>query len=272
MPHHVLPDGVPLWFEARGTGRPLVLLQGLQFPAAYFWSRNIDVLAEHHRVIIVDLRGQGLSGKPSHGHSVAQNATDLEHFLAANAPGDVFLLGVAFGGLVALSYLEQFGSGRLRALGLCEMTPCLVSEEGWAHPTFGDFPPQAAAAYGDTVRADRGVLAGFLAAAFAEPLDPAMVADMQSQLWLTPTETVATLIDDMVKLDFRAMLPSITVPTLLIYGRANNPVMPGAVGRWMRDRLPDAELAELPGGGHSVFWEDPVGFNAAIDAFAERRA
>lgn len=270
MPHHILPDGVPLWFDERGTGPTLVLLQGLQFPAGYFWSRNLDALAEHNRVIIVDLRGQGLSGKPSQGHSVAQNAADLEHFLTAVAPEDVFLLGVAFGGLVALSYIEQFGTARLRALGLCEMTPRLVSQDGWAHPTFGDFPAEAAAAYGDSVRADRGVLAGFLMAAFAEPLDPATMAEMQAQLWLTPTETVATLIDDMVRMDFRAMLPSVTLPTLLIYGRGANPVMPGEVGRWVQGQMPDADLVELPGGGHSIFWEDAPAFNAAVNAFAER--
>ena len=270
MAYHTLGDGVPLWYEELGKGKPLVLLQGLQFPAGYFWQRNVDALAKNNHVITLDLRGQGLSGKPMAGHTIEQNAADLAEFLKARELDDAMLLGVALGGLVALKYIEKHGSDRLRALGICEMSPRLMSEEGWAHPTFGDFPEEAARGYGAGVRAARSVLDGFLHAAFADPLDPVMLAEMKAQMYLTPTSTVADLIDDMVRMDFRALLPSVDLPTLLIYGRRNNPVMPGEVGRWMAARLPDAELVELDGGGHSIFWEDPEGFNRAVNDFAAR--
>ena len=270
MAYHVLPDGTPLWYEARGDGKPLLLLQGLQFPAGYFWQHNSEALAAGNRVIMLDLRGQGLSGKPNGDHTVARNAADLADFMVAHDLRDVMLLGVAFGGIVALEYLRTHGDERLRALGLCEMSPRIMSAPGWEHPTFGEFPEAAAAAYGDSVRADRSVLDGFLHAAFADPLDAATMAAMKAQMYLTPTETVAAIIDDMVRPDFRDFLPDITLPTLLVYGRRNNPVMPGPVGRWMAERIPAAELVELSGGGHSVFWEDPAGFDAAVLDFAGR--
>ncbi|QGN55823.1 alpha/beta fold hydrolase [Novosphingobium sp. Gsoil 351] len=271
MAWHWLSDGVPLWYEDHGAGRPLVLLQGLQFPAGYFWQKNLAALVEAgNRVIVLDLRGQGLSGKPSGDHSVARNAADLAEFLDGRDITGAMLLGVAFGGIVALEYLRSHPAHRLRALGLCEMSPRVMSDEGWEHPTFGDFPPEAARGYGAGVRADRALLDGFLDAAFADPLDPAIKAEMKAQMYLTPTETVATIIDDMVEPDFRAFLPEIALPTLLVYGRRNNPVMPGRVGAWMAGRIPAAELVELDGGGHSVFWEDPTGFNRAVADFASR--
>lgn len=270
MPFVTLSDGVPLWYEERGAGKPLVLLQGLQFPAGYFWQKNVDALAASNRVITVDLRGQGLSGKPNGDHSVSKNAADVAEFLAALDIKDALLFGVAFGGIVALKFLQEQDSSRLRALGLCEMSPRVMSAPGWDHPTFGDFPEEAALNYGAGVRADRTILDGFLHAAFAEPLDPQVMADMKTQMYLTPTETVAAIIDDMVKPDYREFLPSITLPTILIYGRGNNPVMPGRVGAWMADRIPGAELVELDGGGHTIFWEDPEAFNAALNAFASR--
>ncbi|UVO49677.1 alpha/beta hydrolase [Sphingomonas sp. SUN019] len=270
MAHHFLSDGTPLWYEERGAGRPLVLLQGLQFPGGYFWQHNVDALAADNRVVMLDLRGQGLSGKPMAGHTIAQNAADLAEFLAALDLRDVLLTGVAFGGLVILDYLQHHDVSRLRALCLCEMTPRLMSADGWAHPTFGDFPEAAAAGYADSVRADRAVLDGFLHAAFADLPDPATIAEMKAQMYLTPTATVADLIDDMVRMDFRDMLPSIGLPTLLLYGRKNNPVMPGEVGRWMAGRIPDAELVELSGGGHSPFWEDSAAFDTALNAFSAR--
>ncbi len=270
MPYYFLSDGVPLWYEERGSGKPLVLLQGLQFPAGYFWQKNIDTLAAHNRVIMVDLRGQGLSGKPVGDHSVSKNAADLAEFLEALNISDAMLFGVAFGGIVALKFLQEQDSSRLRAIGLCEMSPRVMSAPGWEHPTFGDFPEEAALGYGNGVRADRSVLDGFLFAAFAEPLDPGTMEAMKAQMYLTPTETVAAIIDDMVKPDYRDFLPSITLPTLLIYGRKNNPVMPGAVGAWMAERIAVSELVELQGGGHSVFWEDPEAFNDAVNAFTAR--
>jgi pimeloyl-ACP methyl ester carboxylesterase len=271
MAWHWLSDGVPLWFEERGRGRPLILLQGLQFPAGYFWQHNADALAQAgNRVVMLDLRGQGLSGKPSGDHSVRRNAADLAEFIAARGLDDAMLLGVAFGGIVALEYLRSHGGAGVRSLGLCEMTPRIMSAPGWEHPTFGDFPPEAARGYGAGVRGDRTVLDGFLDAAFADPLPSDVKAEMKAQMYLTPTETVAAIIDDMVEPDFRDFLPAIAVPTLLVYGRRNNPVMPGRVGAWMAERIPNAELVELDGGGHSVFWEDPDGFNAAVAEFAAR--
>jgi pimeloyl-ACP methyl ester carboxylesterase len=64
------------------------------------------------------------------------------------------------------------------------------------------------------------------------------------------------------------MLPSIELPTLLLYGRGNNPVMPGEIGRWMASQIKRSELVELPSAGHSPFWEDPEGFNRALADFA----
>lgn len=270
MAYYTLSDGVPLWYAERGEGPPLVLLQGLQFPAAYFWQHNIDALAAENRVILLDLRGQGLSGKPNGDHSVSRNAADLAEFLEAREIDNAFLFGVAFGGIVVLEYLRAFGAARLRALGLCEMSPRIMSAPGWEHPTFGDFPEEAALNYGAGVRADRSVLDGFLHAAFADPLDADTLAAMKAHMYLTPTDTVAAIIDDMVKPDFREFLTEIPLPTLLVYGRRNNPVMPGRVGAWMAERISDATLAELDGGGHSIFWEDPAGFNAALADFARR--
>ena len=270
MPYQVLGDGVPLWYDICGAGKPLVLLQGLQFPGSYFWQRNVESLARNNQVIQLDLRGQGLSGKPASGHTIAQNAADLADFLEGLDIRDAMLVGVAFGGLVTLAYLRDHDPARLRAIGLCEMSPRLMSEPGWDHPTFGDFPPEGARAYGAGVRANRSVLRDFLYAAFAETPPDAILAEMQAQMYLTPTSTVADLIDDMVEMDFRDFLPKVRLPTLLLYGRKNNPVMPGEVGRWMAERMPAAELVELTGGGHSPFWEDAEAFNTALSAFAAR--
>ena len=270
MAYLSLADGTPLYYSDHGEGPVLLLLQGLQFDSDWFWQKNLPALAASNRVIALDTRGQGLSGKPIAGYTIAQAAADLANFIDALRVDRICLCGVAFGGLVALQYAQDFGQDRLRSLILCEMTPRLTSIAGWAHPTFGDFPPEVAAAYGDQVRSDRGVLRGFLDAAFAQPNDADTLARILAQTWLTPTSVVADLIDDMATKDFRDLLPAIRVPTLALYGRLNNPVMPGDVGRWISEAVPRGELVELANAGHSPFWDDPQSFNAAVNAFSGR--
>jgi pimeloyl-ACP methyl ester carboxylesterase len=273
MPTIALPDGCPLWYADEGEGPVLLLLQGLQFPAGYFWQKVMPALAQRNRVIAFDLRGQGLSGKSSGGHSIAGNADDLAFALQALGIERALLLGVAFGGMVGLTYLQRHGSARLRGLCLSEMTARLTNAEGWAHPTFGDFPPEAGAGFAAGVRADRNAaLGGFLLGCFAQTPDAATLAEMTAQTWLTPTETVASLIEDMVRQDYRAMLPAVALPTLLVYGRAGNPVMPGEIGRWMHGAIPGSDLVELADAGHSPFWDAPEAFARAVDAFAARTA
>jgi pimeloyl-ACP methyl ester carboxylesterase len=271
MAYLTLPDGCPLWYSDEGQGPVLVMLQGLQFPCGYFWQRVVPALASANRVITIDLRGQGLSGKSLGGHSIDQNADDLEAALAQLGIEKASLLGVAYGGMVALSYLQRHGQSRLRSLILSEMTARLTNAEGWAHPTFGDFPAEAGAGFAAGVRADRtAALGGFLMASFAHTPPAETLAEMTAQTWLTPTETVATLIEDMVRQDYRAMLSSISLPTLLVYGRAGNAVMPGEIGRWMQAQIKGSELVELAQAGHSPFWDDAPGFAHAVGDFTAR--
>jgi pimeloyl-ACP methyl ester carboxylesterase len=59
----VTNDGVRLYYEERGQGKPLVLIRGWTF-GDRFPRRNVDALAEQFRVINLDLRGHGDSEKP----------------------------------------------------------------------------------------------------------------------------------------------------------------------------------------------------------------
>jgi len=56
-------DGVELYFESRGSGRPLVLLHYFGASGA-IWQSSFPELAETYRVIAIDLPGQGRSSRP----------------------------------------------------------------------------------------------------------------------------------------------------------------------------------------------------------------
>ena len=267
-----LKDGTPLHYIERGKGRPVVLMNALMYSARYFWRKNIDGLAKGCRVIALDPRGHGESGKPNFGYTVSGLADDLNEFLEAKDLRDVVLVGVALSGFVILDYLRRHGRGRISAIGIVEMTPRLVSAPGWDHPTFGNFPQEAADNFGNGVRQDtsRAGLRGFFQAGYATPIDEATLAEIMAETYLMPTDAIADLCDEMVKQDVRAELASIPVPTLLMYGGPKNNLLPTGVGRWLKDQIPRSHYVEFADSGHNPFIEEADRFNAELLGFVGR--
>jgi pimeloyl-ACP methyl ester carboxylesterase len=269
MPYAWLKDGTPLHYIEQGNGTPVVLLNALMYSARYFWRHNIGPLSQGARVIALDPRGHGESGKPNFGYTVAGLADDLAEFLAAKQLRGVVLAGVALSGFVILDLLRRHGADGIKGIALCEMTPRLVSAPGWDHPTFGNFPPEAAAAFGAGVRADksRAGLRNFFMAGYAVPPDEATLAEIMSETWLMPTDAIADLCDEMVRQDVREQLKSIPVPTLYMYGGPKNNLLPTRPGAWVHAQTPGSQLVEFMDSGHNPFLEEPKKFNASLLAF-----
>lgn len=268
MPIVNMSDGTPIHYVDQGKGPVLVLLHGLMMTADGFWTRNLDNLAERCRVIAIDHRSHGLSGKPMGGHSIRQCAADLKAVLDALDLDDVTLAGVAFGAMVMLEYRRQFGNHRLGRLAVIEAQVRLTNAEDWAHPTFGDFPAEAGAGFIAGCRESREPLLGFLAGAFGKQPSEEEMARMQHQAWLTPTAAVIEYIEDMVSADYRADLAGVDLPTLLIYGRGNNIPLPTDLGRWISEQIDGARLECFEDAGHSPQYESPERFNQLLSSFA----
>jgi pimeloyl-ACP methyl ester carboxylesterase len=71
---------VPLAATERGSGPAVVLLHGHPQTAAS-WRAVVPPLARHHRVIVVDVRGQGASPAPVHGYDARTRAADVAALL-----------------------------------------------------------------------------------------------------------------------------------------------------------------------------------------------
>src|SRR6185503_13336951 len=56
-------DGVRLHYQEKGEGTPLILLHGFT-SSIYSWRDVFEPLSRNFRVIAVDLKGYGFSGKP----------------------------------------------------------------------------------------------------------------------------------------------------------------------------------------------------------------
>ena len=106
-------DGIQLAWHELGDGQPVVLLHGLFSDASMNWIKfghAARIAAEGCRVIMPDLRGHGLSGKPHEPehYPVGILARDLRELIAHLALTDFDLGGFSLG---ARTTVEGIGEG-----------------------------------------------------------------------------------------------------------------------------------------------------------------
>ncbi len=105
LPHirlHYLESGSPV-----ATRPTLLLLHGLTANARMF-EPLARLLAAEYRLIAVDLRGRGLTDKPTTGYSMAEHAADIIGLMDALGLERCIVGGHSFGGLLTIFLAAHF--------------------------------------------------------------------------------------------------------------------------------------------------------------------
>ncbi len=118
---YIYSDGIPIYYEVFGTGEPILLLHGWSSSILYNWNYTgwINKLLPHRKVIAVDIRGHGNSGKPhiKEVYSYKLMARDalkvMDHLKIQKADFLGYSLGAQCG-----AYLLGHYTGRFNALAL----------------------------------------------------------------------------------------------------------------------------------------------------------
>jgi pimeloyl-ACP methyl ester carboxylesterase len=96
-----------LHYIAGGSGEPLFLLPG--YPETWWaYHKVMPLLAQKYRVIVLEFRGMGLSGKPEGGYEKAQLAADVYALVQKLGYEKVFIGGHDIGAHVAFSFAANF--------------------------------------------------------------------------------------------------------------------------------------------------------------------
>lgn len=95
-------NGLQLYYEEHGTGRPLVLLHGGMLDIDASFGHLIPLLAPSHRLIGIDLQGHGRTADVEREPSYPNLADDVVALLDHLGLERVDVLGFSLGGLVAL--------------------------------------------------------------------------------------------------------------------------------------------------------------------------
>lgn len=93
-------NGAPLYYEVNGSGPALLLLHA-GVADSRMWDDQFDEFSRTYRVVRFDLRGFGRSGMPAGSFSNLEDVRGLLEFLHI---GEVYLVGISFGSLIALDF------------------------------------------------------------------------------------------------------------------------------------------------------------------------
>jgi pimeloyl-ACP methyl ester carboxylesterase len=100
-------NGINLYYETHGTGRPLVLLHG-GLGSGEMFGPVLPLLAERHQVVVVDLQGHGRTAdidRPIDVRLMADDIAALIDHLELDRPD---LVGYSLGGGVALQTAARY--------------------------------------------------------------------------------------------------------------------------------------------------------------------
>ncbi|MFN2467980.1 MAG: alpha/beta fold hydrolase [Gaiellaceae bacterium] len=262
----VAVPGGDLHVEERGSGDPLLLIQGLGY-AVWAWRFSLDVFAERWRVVALDNRGAGRSFKPSGEYSIEQLADDAAAVLAALGIDRAHVLGHSMGGYVAQT-LALRRPDRVDSLVLCGTGAGSPTHEpippstvrAWA--AVAGLPPEEFARQTMHLSFSRG-----WAAANGTLYEDLLAARLE---FPTPPECWRAQFDACVRfVEAGAPVERIEARTLVLHGDLDE-VVPVSNGRALARRIPDAELVEFPGAGHNLPLEEPERFNAVVADFLGR--
>lgn len=240
-------DGAKLWWDERGSGAPVLLIQGLGYPSDMF-HRLLPGLARRFRVLLLDNRGVGRTGVPAGPYTVEAMAADAAAVVEAAGDSSAHVVGVSMGGLIAQEL----------ALTRPELVRSLLL--GCTHPGGTD------SVFTDEVRAFLGGRSEMTPDQAAEASVPFVYAAetpreridedlaIRRAVPTRPEGYLAQLTGAMAYRGSLPRLPQLELPVLIVHGTADR-LVPVDNAHLLAAAVPAARLELLPGASH-IFWTD----------------
>lgn len=125
-------DGVWLYYEVTGEGRPILFLPGFG-ESVTMWRHSVPVLSQNHKVICLDLRGHGNSMMVCGSNTQERMAQDIRELIDFLELKDVLLIGHSLGGSVVASYAELQNQHALRGMILVDASLHPFGNAEWNH-------------------------------------------------------------------------------------------------------------------------------------------
>ncbi|WP_241191249.1 alpha/beta fold hydrolase [Deinococcus psychrotolerans] len=217
-----------LRYTRQGAGPPIILIHGLS-GSGRWWRFNAPALAASHEVLTLELLG---------GVGVQEAARLIGAWMEQLDLPPCAVLGHSMGGQIAL-YVAAASPQRVSRL-------ILACASGLLH----------AAWWKVALNLPRAGFSG----------RPRFMPVVLRDSLRTGLPNLYRSARDLLRDDVEALLPTIQVPTLVIWG-SRDPLVPPHLGQLLAQRLPNARYTEIAHAGHVVMVDQPAAFNRAVIGF-----
>src|ERR1700751_1752690 len=261
---------IELYYEDHGKGSPVVLIHGWPLSGASWEKQTAALLAAGHRVITYDRRGFGRSSKTATGYHYDTFASDLDKLLKKLDLKKAALVGFSMGTGEVTRYLGRYGSKRVRKGVLFGAIPPFVlktddNPEGVDAEVFDGIK---AAITKDRYAYFKDFFDNFYNVDKLEPeriSKQAVRASFNVAAGSSPHASYACV--DTWLTDFRADLPKIEVPMLVMHGTEDRSLPFESTAKRLPSLVKNLKLIPVEGGPHNIGWTHPDEVNKGLLEF-----
>jgi pimeloyl-ACP methyl ester carboxylesterase len=250
-------------FEQMGEGVPLLLLHG-GVSDSREWRQQLEGLCDEFAVVAWDAPGCGRSSDPPDDFLMPAYADCLAGFVAALELVRPHIVGLSFGGTLALELYRRHPD--------VPRTLVLVSAyTGWA----GSLPSDEVASRLEALTRDAHLpgpqfASRWLPTLFTADAPPELVEELGTIIADFHPQGARTMARAMATADLRDVLARIDIPTLLLYGDADVR-SPLTIAEELHSRTRTSTLVVLPRVGHQLNMEAAAQFNSLLRDFLHRK-
>ena len=254
--HFAHIDGVRLHYQDKGTGTTLVLMHGLS-SSTYSWKDVFESLSKSFRVINVDLKGHGFSGKPDGDYTRRAQAVLVVHLLDQLKIGKAWLAGNSMGGEIALNIALQ-SPQRVEGLILIDSAGVNVPGNSSLTPAYTRIPVVGRILVALAMTSDKLVRQSLEKSFY----DDTQVTAERVAAYYRPLRTRGGQLaafrarEQFEQFPIEPDLGKVNTPALIIWG-ADDPVFPPAAGRKLNSLIRDSKLVIFEKCGHQPQEELP---------------
>ncbi len=265
-------DGLNIAFQVIGEGpRDLVFVPGFVSNLELTWdwppsAAFFRAFAAFSRLILFDKRGTGLSDRVKGMPTMEDRIDDLRVVMDAAECARGTVVGVSEGAPLAITFAARYPE-RVSELVLYAPLAKAARSDDYPWAKTAEWWERVAERFADSWGSPEYMEADVQWRAPSEVGNPAFLRWWSSYRRLGASPGAAAELALMnSRIDVRALLPEIKVPTLIV-ARSGDRVVASDHARYVAERIPGASHVELPGDDHLPFVGDATSIVRAIAEF-----